>query len=186
MQNRLGETVDEAWYVLRVESTHDSRARYGLERRGFKALSLRIYVCRIDRRRKVHENIELMFPGYVLVRLPTDATPWAVVLRSPFVIDVLRHQSSGNPAPLPDKIADALLKEVDSTGLVNPHDVPKTPPMRAYQPGQVLKFTRGAYEGLIARFAERRSAERINLLMPWFGGERRISVPETHVEVVDE
>ena len=178
--------MSEAWFVLRVESTHDSRARYGLERRGFKALSLKIYVCRIDRRRKIHENIELMFPGYVLVWLPKQGAPWGVVLRSPFVMDVLRDRSTSNPTPLPDKLAAELLKEVDSTGLVNPHDVPKTPPMRAYQPGQVLKFTKGAYEGLIARFAERRSAERINLLMPWFGGERRISVPETHVEVVDE
>lgn len=173
--------IPKRWYVLTVEPGRDSQALRHLAEQGFEAVSLRIYVGWTTRRRTFKDTIELMLPGYLLVHLGPGAR-WAAVLGSRYVRDVLRLDQS--PAPLPVAVAADLMKAMDCTGLVNPHDVRKRPPMRVYEAGQELRITEGPFQSLSARF-KARAGERIAVFLKAFGGDIVAEIPEIHVETIN-
>jgi transcription antitermination factor NusG len=169
------------WFVLTVEPTRDGRALVLLREQGYEAVSLKVYVGWVSRR-TFRDTIELMLPGYLLVRLDPETTYWKGLLETKFITGVLRNE--GRPVPLPEEAAEKLMERMDCTGLVNPHEVRKRPPMRVYEAGQPLRITEGPFEGLPARFKQR-AGERIVAFLKLLGGEVEAIIPEIHVETVD-
>lgn len=176
-----GSASPRRWFVLTCEATRDWRAKELLCRQGYEAVSLKICVQWVSRR-AFKDGIELMFPGYLLVRLDPETTYWKGLLETKFITGVLRVD--GQPAPLPEGTAERFMERMDCAGLINPHEVRKKPPMRVYTAGQELRITQeGPWEGLTARYKDRVGG-RLKLLMSLFGGEVEMIVPEAFTEVV--
>jgi transcription antitermination factor NusG len=169
------------WYVVTCEPTRDGRALVLLREQGYEAVSLKVYVGWVSRR-TFRDTIELMLPGYLLVRLDPETTYWKGLLETKFVTGVLRTE--GRPDPLRDDAAEKLMERMDCTGLVNPHEVRRKPPMRVYEKGQPLTITEGPFMGLPAKFKDR-AGDRIVAFLKLLGGEVEAVIPEVSIEPVE-
>jgi transcription antitermination factor NusG len=171
---------DLRWFVLTVEPTRDGHAKRLLSGQGFEVVSLKVYVGWVSRR-CLKDTIELMLPGYLLIRLDPESAPWLPILQTKYVTGVLRND--GRPVPLPVEAAEKLMGRMDCTGLVNPHEVRKRPPMLAYEVGQALRITDGPFVGYTASFRQR-AGDRIVAFLRLLGGEVEAIIPEIHIEPV--
>jgi transcriptional antiterminator RfaH len=170
--------MSKRWYVLTCEPTRDWRAKELLRKQGYDAHSLKIYVQWVSRR-QFRDGIELMLPGYLLVKLDPETTYWKGLLETKFIMDVLRVD--GQPAALPEGVVERLMERMDCAGLVNPHEVRKKPLQRAYSPNQPLHITEGPFMGLPARY-KARTGDRIVAFLKLLGGEVSVEIPEIFID----
>jgi transcriptional antiterminator RfaH len=139
------------WYCAMVKHQQEAVAEVNLERQGFTAFFPR-YLSRCNERTgKPYKEpiVRYAFPGYGFVRFDKEADPWRKIW-STNGIKQLMSWSVMQPAKVPTRI----IRELQA--MYAPDSV--------YEPGMLLKVTKGKYAGEIG-FCEWADDDRVQLLL---------------------
>jgi transcriptional antiterminator RfaH len=118
------------------------------------------------------ENRPALFPGYafVLIQLQWHTAKW-----SPGTIGLI--MDGIGPARVPDNVIEEIRRrEID--GLIELAQPP------ALKRGVRVQILRGPFTGHLAIFADMKPRARVDILLQILGGEQRVELARTDIEVI--
>jgi transcription antitermination factor NusG len=161
-----------SWFAVYTICRHEKRVARHLEQRQIEHF-LPIYRTEHNWRDGSRVTLELpLFPGYVLVRIPT--TERVSVLEVPGVISMIG--SASHPAPLPDLEVEALRAGLDPTR-AEPHPLLTV--------GQRVRVKTGALAGIEGIVVRKKGGLRLVLTLDLLMQSIAIEVNGDDVEPVD-
>lgn len=146
MMEDNGSDSSHRWYFLQVQSGFEKRALEIIKQRaaeeGFSEHFSSILVPTEEvMTRRGGKNIKSerkFFPGYVLVNMAMDDDVWHFITKLPRVYGFVGG-SSGQPAAISKKEADAILKRMEEGETAQPrHSV-------VFEPGEVVRIKEGPF-----------------------------------------
>jgi len=157
----------ERWYVAQTQVRGEERARFNLERQGF-----RTYLPRYRRERRHARRREIvqapLFPGYIFVRLDLETAPWRSINGT---FGVTRLVCRGDrPAELPKGVVEEIAAREGENGLI----VMKPRPFRR---GEALRIMTGALADCLGFFERMADRDRVVLLLDLLGRKVRVQAP---------
>jgi transcriptional antiterminator RfaH len=158
----------KAWYVVYCKPQKEGYAQFHLKLKGIEVLFPRLSLPNVSRER---QRIIPLFPNYIFVRIDLSSE-YNGVLWSP---GVKRFVSFGeNPAPLDDSIAEYLISQANSDGIIAArYDL---------RPGQEVQMSGGSFEGLTGIIKEPPDAKgRVKVLMTLLNRQVDVIVPASLV-----
>jgi transcriptional antiterminator RfaH len=155
------------WYVVQTQTRAEERARFNLERQGF-----RTYLPRYKRERRHARRRDVvkapLFPGYIFVELDLDRSAWRSVNGTFGVVQLVSNGE--RPAPVPAGIVEEINARAGSDGLIEL----LPPPLRKGQPLQIVSGALAECRGFFERMADR---DRVVLLLDLLGRKVRVEAP---------
>jgi transcriptional antiterminator RfaH len=159
------------WAACRLQPHREALALHCLGLNGYTTYFPRLRDRRIRFGRTI-ENRPALFPGYVfvLIELQWHAASW-----TPGICGLI--MAGAEPAKVPDGIiAEIRRREID--GLI---ELPKSSPL---QRGARVRILRGPFSGHLAIFADMKPRQRVEILLQLLGGEQRVKLARTDIEVI--
>jgi transcriptional antiterminator RfaH len=83
------------------------------------------------------------------------------------------------PARVPDRVIDEIRRR-EIRGAV---ELPQAPGMK---PGDRVRVLAGPFQGKLGLYAGMKPRARVEVLLQWLGGERRVTLPRGSIEVVPD
>lgn len=151
------------WACAQTESQREHVAERWLKEQRFEVYLPRIRIERHVRGRRVDDETPL-FPGYLFINI---VDRWYSIPSTIGVIDVLR--ASEGPARVPDRIITDL-KARERDGVI---ELLRRP---AFRRGDRVRIVAGPFRDQLAVFAGMKPRERVEVLLQFFGGERRLEL----------
>lgn len=149
------------WYVILTRPRQEQRAADNLSNQGGEVYLPTLEVERIRRGKKCLVE-EIMFPGYLFLRLPTDG-PLLGKIRSTFgVRGILRFGDE------PVTIANQLIEDIRKRS--------QTPPPPQFTSGQSVQLISGPLRDYQAIFHSYSGKDRATILIRLLGQQNRLLV----------
>ena len=154
-----------AWYAVNTHARAEEKARFNLERQGFKVFAPR-YLKKRRHARKVDHVPAPLFPRYIFVGMEVEQVRWRAI-NSSFGVNHL--VSNGNdPTPVPEAVIDAIRLRTDADGWVS-LDQPLP-----YKKGEAVRITDGPMKDHEGLFDCADDNERIFILLDLLGRQVRV------------
>ena len=144
----------DGWIVLNTHPSKEQVALDNLARQEFRSYCPMLKRT-IRHARRSREVLRPLFPGYVFVQASAQGQLWRPLLSTYGVRRVL--QFSGQPARLDDALVSAL-KHREQDGVIVLPPVP-------YNPGDRVKLSGGAFDGLVASIISMDEKHRLVVLL---------------------
>jgi transcriptional antiterminator RfaH len=159
------------WYVAHCKRLKERQTAAALEER----LNLIVYLPEVRRRLAGHLRRAPFFPGYLFVQADLREVALSHINAVP---GVLRLVAFGElPQPVPAQVVEEVRLRVDD---LNAHGGPAP---HSFQPGDTLRLSGGAFQGLEAVFlGPPRPSERVQVLIEFLGSLRRLELPVDQIE----
>jgi transcriptional antiterminator NusG len=183
--------VARRWYVLRVQSGREDRAREGVERR-IREAGLSHVVTKVilpteviteikGGKKRVHEK--KLYPGYVMVEMDIDDDPEAadeaicLVRETPGVSDFIG--TPGRPVPMSDEEVDKMLGQAERSEGVEPEIQINV------KVGQAVKIKEGPFENFDGVIEEiNPSKGMVKVVIEIFGRPTPVDIEHWQVEPI--
>jgi transcription antitermination factor NusG len=159
------------WACAQVEPHQERAAQHFLALNGFESYCPRLRVIRRSHGRRI-EAKPCLFPSYVFVVIVSG---WWSARWCPHVTKLILNGAT------PAVVADSVIDEIRSRergGLV---ELPRRDGLKV---GDQVRVVTGALQGQLALFQEQRAHERVLVLLTMLGGQQRVVLPKSDVEVV--
>jgi transcriptional antiterminator RfaH len=137
-------TANSAWFLLQTKAREEQRAIDNLNQQQITTFCPEITVEKIVRGKRKTQK-EVLFPGYIFVRLDAQS-PSFTTIRS--TRGVAKFVTFGHePSRVPDTLIDIIQQRIaDQDCQESAKPAPK--------PGDLLEITEGAFKGMDAIFSE--------------------------------
>lgn len=155
------------WYVVRTKHQREALAADHLARRGVTS-----FLPRVSEPGRTGTAVVPLFPGYLFLQLELERQFFDVI----WTPGVYKFVGFG---PAPSTVGDEVIEFLqDRTG---PNGVLRM--RRELCPGEVVRITRGPFEGLLAIIESPGSAQgRVRVLMELLRRQTRVELPENILE----
>ena len=107
-----------------------------------------------------------LFPGYIFVKIDTDAGNWCKINSTHGITRLVSFGTE--PAPVPLDIVSQLMLRCDAAGMLLPPDL--------LNPGDQVCLTSGPFADFVGRIEAIASERRVWVLMEIMGGQTRVAV----------
>ena len=174
------------WYVVTTYSGFENSVKQDLERR-MESMNMTHLIYQVlvpeeieevtDKKGKVKQKINKMFPGYVFVEMEVegemDEKAWFMVRNTPKVTGFLGSSGGGTkPVPVPKDEMDEILRKL---GIV-------TKPKFEIEDGDRVEISDGSFKGMIGDVSSvNAEKEELTVLIDMFG---RQTPMEFHIKQV--
>ncbi|VVN11328.1 Transcription antitermination protein RfaH [Pseudomonas fluorescens] len=158
------------WYLLQCKPRQDERAQINLLQQNYTTFCPQLVGERLQRGKRLR-TLELLFPGYLFIRLSREDN-WGPI-RSTRGISRIVEFNHG-PATVPDHVIEHLRTRCINS--LEPHSEP------TLEPGDTLQIIRGPLSPLEGVFMSMLGAERVMLLLQFLNREQQVCVPLSHLE----
>lgn len=158
--------TQKRWYLVYAKPRQEQAAQENLVRQGYRTY---LPLLRVPRRRLGRRviRVEAMFPRYLFIHLDTVTDNWAPIRSTVGVSKLVRF--GGEPAPVPDKLIEALRARENKQGV---QDVP----LHSYQRGQKVRIEEGPFMGYEGIFLAKTGEERVLVLLDVVGKQAKARV----------
>jgi transcriptional antiterminator RfaH len=158
--------VGQRWYVAFTQPSAEMRAVAHLRNQGFTT-----YLPRFMKKRRSARRVEVLlkplFPRYVFVGLDLQRERWRSVNGT---VGVARLVCQGEwPAPLDDRVLQAISDREDEDGLV------RLAPA-AFRPGQAVRIVDGVFAEQLGFYEGLADHERVRILLTLLGRKVKVSI----------
>ena len=158
------------WACARLEPHRERVALYHLSLAGFSTYLPRLREWRRSHGRRIEVRPPL-FPGYCFIQIELQ---WHTARWAPGVVRLVLD--GVQPARVPDTVISEI-KSRERNGLI---ELIK-PPLRR---GARVKILHGPFRDHLAIFADMKPRERVEVLLQILGGEQRLELARTDIEVI--
>jgi transcriptional antiterminator RfaH len=159
------------WSACRLQPYREALALHCLALNGYETYFPRLRDRRVRYGRTV-ENRPALFPGYcfILIELQWHTARWSAGTLGLIMNGI-------GPARVPDVVIEEIRRrEVD--GLI---ELAQPPALRR---GVRVQILRGPFTGHLAIFADTKPRARVDILLQILGGEQRVELARTDIEVI--
>ena len=158
-------SVEEKWYLLKVKLRQEKRAIENLRRQNIEYYCPEILVEKILRGKKC-QAIEILFPGYLFIKLTNTAS---LIHRVNSTRGVQGFVSFGEkPAQVPLALIEELKEKTKPTEVLTLSNLPKK--------GDKLKVTDGPFNGLSVIFCQVDGSDRAEVLLSIMNQQVKASI----------
>ena len=161
------------WACARLESQREVVAQHFLKLAGYQVYIPKIREQRLRRSRRV-EVIAPLFPPYGFVAIERQ---WHTARWSIGVIAIIMDGEA--PAKVPDQMIDEIRRR-EIRGAI---ELPQAPDMKI---GECVRVSGGPFAGLIGLYAGMRPHERVEVLFALLGGQQRVTLPKSSIELAPD
>lgn len=155
------------WYVVRTKHQREALAAEHLARRGVTS-----FLPRVSEPTRSGAGVTPLFPGYLFLRLQLELQ-FADVIWTPGVYKFVGFGAA--PTAVDDAVIDFLQARTGPHGVVRLR--------RELSAGEVVRVTRGPFEGLLAIIESPGSVQgRVRVLMELLRRQTRVEMPESILE----
>lgn len=155
------------WFIVRTQSRAEERAVWHLNNQDFETYLPR-YSKKIRHARKTQTVLRPLFPGYLFVRIDTQAQRWHAINGTVGVISLVQFGNS--PKSINSAVVDAIRAREDAAGIIS-----LTPD--GLKKGDRVRVREGAFAECTALLEEVSDQKRVYLLLDLMGREVRVSMP---------
>jgi transcriptional antiterminator RfaH len=156
------------WCVAMTKSNSEGLAKYHLERQGYEVY-LPKFLSRIGKEIK----IKALFPRYIFVKIESR---WYSIMGTRGISRLLLNEEQ--PAIVPDKIIENLMRREDSKGFIALDEQPK------FKPGEKVAIASGPFSGHYALYQGMRDADRARVLINLLGQSTPVELDEKDLAAV--
>jgi transcriptional antiterminator RfaH len=160
------------WCCAQIEQNRDHLAWHCLGLAGYKIYQPLLRESRRSHGRKIIVTPAL-FPGYLFVWVVRG---WWDARWSPGVIRLVMD------GLMPARVPDAVIAEIKSRERNGFVELPKA---RGLRPGMRVKVLQGPLQAQIGMLAALRPRERVLVLLNLLGGQQRVELAKTAIEVIE-
>jgi len=160
------------WCCAQTEPQREAAATHFLGLAGYEVYCPRLRLVRPRRGGRKVESHPPLFPSYLFIMITTG---WWNARWCPGIIRLL----TAGDAPMP--VSETLINEIKSrerNGLV------MLPKREAFQVGDQVRITAGAFAGHLGLYQGMRARDRILVLLALLGGQSRVELDKDAVEAV--
>lgn len=155
------------WYVVKSKPRQEELAKKNLTDQSFETYLPYITLSKRRGGRWQHVK-EVLFPGYLFIRVDTALQAIAPVRSTPGVSGLVRF---GNLLlPLADDLIEHIKRQERAMNKRLDTPAPR------FKPGDKLTILDGPFAGLTAAFSMSKSADRIMVLINILGGQKAIAL----------
>jgi len=158
------------WCAARLQGHREALALHCLALAGYETYYPRLRDRRIRHGRRV-ELRPALFPGYAFIAIELQ---WHTARWTAGVINLIMDGSG--PARVPDSVIDEI-RSRERGGLV---ELPKP---AGPSPGDRVRVLAGPLQGQLGLYAGQRPHERVLVLLALLGGQQRVELAASDVEV---
>ncbi len=159
------------WVVVNTQPHRENLALINLGRQGFTAYCPMVRAT-IRHARRTSMDLRPLFRGYVFAQTSVDLSQWRPILSTYGVRTLVRF--GGRLSFVEHGFVQSLKSREVGGAIIKPNT--------AYQVGQEVRMSGGAFEGLVAKIIEMSDKDRLVLLMNMLGGPVRVKAEASHVE----
>ena len=161
------------WYAVKTKPRQEEIAKKNLLDQSFETYLPHITLRK--RKRGAWQQVrEVLFPGYLFIRVDTATQAIAPVRSTPGVSGLVRF---GNQLlPIRHDLIEHIKRQEEV--LAEEGDTPAP----RFQPGDKLTILEGPFAGLTAAFSMARSSDRVMVLINILGGQKAVAVNVNSVE----
>ncbi len=156
-------SVPFTWYLLQCKAQQQSRAQLHLTNQGFEFYAPVHRVKRV-RRGEYQTRIEILFPGYLFIRL-NEASDWRALHATRGVSRLISFNDQ--PHRVAPELIDALKKRF----------IQQTEPEALYKPGEKVVVTDGCFKHIEAIVKAVTADDRIIVLMNILHSQQSVAIP---------
>lgn len=163
--------IDAPWFVAQLKPNGYAKAKYNLERQGYKTFMPLIERV-VSHARTKRRVMRPLFPGYIFITFDPERTQWRSI-NNTFGVSSLIMARTNTPARVPDCLMSALLTGCDVSGHILPPE--------KFNAGDKVRIIGGVFEGTFAEVQHASEGERVRLLLDIMG--RSVSTDCSHNEL---
>jgi transcriptional antiterminator RfaH len=156
------------WTACRLQPNRTTLALHVLNLQGYEVYCPRLRELRVLRGRRVEVLLPL-FPGYTFLRVVTG---WWQARWAPGTCGLVMDGA------IPAKVPDAVIAEIKSRERKGAIELPSK-----LRPGDRVRVLRGPFRDQLAIYANMSGRDRVAVLLRLLGGERRILMHRSDVEM---
>ena len=151
--------TEVSWFVAQLKPNGFAKAKFNLERQGFKTF-MPLVERTVNHARTKKQVMRALFPGYIFLTFDRENTQWRKI-NNTFGVSNLIMEYANLPARVPASLMDALLSSCDESGHILP---PET-----FQVGDMVRMVGGAFQGTLAEVQHASDGERVRILLKIMG-----------------
>jgi len=159
------------WCCARTELRGEDKARHFLETQWLCSYVPLVRSQRVRHGRR-SEKIEPLFPSYIFISIQ-DGRWWS----ARWCVGVLAVIMSGDQ---PTRVCDSIVDEIRQREVRGAVELPEAPGMT---PGDRVRVLAWPFQGRLGLFAGMKPHARVEVLLAWLGGERRVTLPRSSIEL---
>lgn len=160
------------WYLIQFKPNSHRLAERNLARQGFEVFLPMQETTRRKASRFV-SDLKPLFPGYMFVRVDSDAAPWRAINSTLGVSRLVSFDGAPKPMPLP--LISNLMQRCNTAG--------KLLPPKALNAGDSVDVLSGPFANFVATVEEVDAQQRVWLLMEFMGQSTRVQVAADQVQI---
>jgi len=160
------------WYAVHCKPSQDARAELNLRNQSYEIFRPMVRLRR-QRRGKLRDVRESMFPRYLFIRLDDLHENWSPI-RSTFGVAGLVRWGEQVPT-VPTSVIARLWEGLDAEGCVD------LTAASDYQRNERVRITEGAFAGYEALYQARTGEERVVVLLNIMQQAQKITLPATSI-----
>lgn len=154
------------WYVANTKPRCEEIVCTDLRDKDIEVFAPRMEVVR-TRGRFRGMCLELVFPGYIFVRIELGSNSWYRLRWTPGVRKILGY--GGTPSPVPEEVIGLLRKRMKKKGFIRPKAM--------FVKGERVQIKDGPLKGLVGVIEEARPGkERVKILMNMLRDSTKVEI----------
>lgn len=161
------------WYAVYTKPRQEKVAQENLQRQGYD-IYLPLVHLRKRKKGKLADSVEPLFPRYLFIRLQQGKDNWGPIRSTIGAIDLVKFGQ--NAAVVPDDFIRYLRENEGADGA---HQLPEV----EMKKGQPIRLADGPLAGYEAVFLEKTSKDRVLVLLRLLGGETRVNIDQSEIEL---
>jgi transcriptional antiterminator RfaH len=161
------------WACARLEPRREAVAEHFLQLAGYEVYIPRLRERRLQRHRRV-EILAPLFPAYafLVIERQWHSARWSIGVTA-IIMDGVT----------PARVADSVIDEIRRREVRGAVELPQVSGMK---PGDRVRVLAGPFQGKLGLYAGMKPRARVEVLLQWLGGERRVTLPRGSIEVVPD
>ncbi|MFA0810053.1 transcription/translation regulatory transformer protein RfaH [Microbulbifer epialgicus] len=160
------------WYLLCCKPKQDKRAVVLLENQKYEVFSPQ-YRKKNKKNTVIKPSLEPLFPGYIFIKLHSEASNWCAVRSTGGVRDFVRFGEY--KATISDSVINQLKEDSERLSQlnINPPDL---------NPGDQIYISGGSLEGLEAIYKCKSGKDRVIVLLSIMENQREVEINNQFIE----
>jgi transcriptional antiterminator RfaH len=160
----------ERWFVAQTQCRREKLARIHLDAQGFRNFFPRFHKT-VRHARRLREVMAPLFPGYVFVVLDPERDRWRSINGTFGVARLI--SAHHRPTPIPTGVVEALLANVDESGLVRLDG--------GLKPGQPVRVVAGPFTDVLGVLQRLDGNGRVQVLLNIMGGHAPVTMDRNNL-----